>query len=76
MASTMLFDLIRDFRNGFPHRAPDMIRDRYSANLGQATVDLQVTAIGREERQPDRSSVVNELQLRQPLIQMHGLGWC
>jgi hypothetical protein len=39
-----------------------MILDRDAAYLGQTLIDLEIPAIGRQERKPDRRRVTNQLQ--------------
>jgi hypothetical protein len=39
-----------------------MILDGDPADLGEALVDLQIAAVGREESQADRRRVVDQLQ--------------
>jgi hypothetical protein len=41
-----------------------MIFDRDAAYLGQALVDLQIAAVGREEGKADRRGIVDQLQGR------------
>ena len=58
------FDRIRQRRHAVPHIAPEMILDRDAADFGEALVDLEVAAVGREEGQADRRGVVDQLQGR------------
>ena len=55
---------VRQRRDAIAHVAPEMIFDRDTADIGEALVDLEVAAIGREERQTDRCGVVDQLQRR------------
>ena len=57
------FHLFGDLRNGLANRAPDMVGDRYAADLGQALIDLQIPAVGRQKRKPYRCGVVDQLEL-------------
>jgi hypothetical protein len=45
-----------------PDRASEMALDGDTAYLGEALVDLQIAAIGREASQPDRCRIVDKLQ--------------
>ncbi|MGB8606539.1 MAG: hypothetical protein WCE28_15990 [Bradyrhizobium sp.] len=49
-----------------------MILDGDAAYLGQALVDLQIAAIGREASETDRRRVVDQLQGRLLRKQHHG----
>ena len=60
------FDSVGQRRYAVPDRAAQMILDGYSAYFGQALIDLDVTAIRREESQTDRRGIVDQLQRRLP----------
>ena len=46
------------------HRAADVILDRDAADFGEALIDLQVAAVGRQAREADRRRIIDELQGR------------
>ena len=58
------FDLIRDLRNSFADRSPDMIGDRDSADFCQTMIDLHIAKVWGEERKAYRRGIINELKLR------------
>src|SRR5258706_5637992 len=57
------FDCIGHSRYAVPDRAPQMVLNGDAAYLGEALVDLQIAAVGRETSQPDRRRIINKLQL-------------
>src|SRR5215475_6694679 len=61
-------DRICQGRHALPDGAADMIRNWDATYLGEPLVDLQVTAIGRQNRKADRRGVVDELQGRGRLL--------
>jgi hypothetical protein len=58
------FDRLGQRRHAIAHRASQMVLDRDAADLGEALVDLQVAAVGRQESETDRRRVVDRLQGR------------
>ncbi len=58
------FDRLGQSRYAIPNRASQMILDRDAAYLGEALVDLQIAAVGREASKADRRRVVDQLQGR------------
>ena len=51
-------------RDAIADRASKMALDRNSADLGETLVDLQIAAVGRQERKADRRRVIDQLQRR------------
>ncbi len=58
------FDRIGQSRYAVPNRAPQMVLNGDAAYLGEALVDLQIAAVGRETSQPDRRRIIDKLQGR------------
>lgn len=56
-----LLDGVRELGHAVPHETPEMIFDRYAADLGQTLVDLQVATVRRQAGKPDRRRVVDQL---------------
>jgi hypothetical protein len=53
------FDRLGQPRHAVAHRAAEMILDRDAADLGEALVDLQIAAVGRQECEADRRGIVD-----------------
>jgi hypothetical protein len=49
-------------RHAVSNRAPEMVLDGYSADLGKTLVDLQIAADGREAGEANWRRVVDQLQ--------------
>ena len=58
------FDRLGQRRHAVAHRAAQMILHRDAADFGEALVDLQIAAVGRQEREADRRRVIDRLQGR------------
>src|SRR5271170_1795671 len=59
-----MFHLLGDTRNGLTNRSSNMVRDRDSADFRQMLIYQQVTAVGAEKGETNRSGLINQLKLR------------
>lgn len=59
-----LLHLIGKLWHGVTNRLSDVLGNRNSADFCHTLIDLHVTTIGSEEREPDWSGIVNQLELR------------
>jgi hypothetical protein len=57
-----VFDRLGQSRHALPYRTSQMILYRDAAYFGEALVDLQIAAVGRQERKTNRRRVVDQLQ--------------
>ncbi len=65
-----LFDLVRNCGNGVANRSANVVRYRNTADFRQSLIDLHIPTVEREKREPHRGSVIDQLKLGQPLVEL------
>ena len=59
-----VFDRLGQSRYAFPNGTPQVVLNGDAAYFCEATVDMQITAVGREESETNRRRVISQLQGR------------